>query len=331
MIENGMDKMKVINLIPLGTNQVSFYLALEEYLLSTIDEDIFFLWDIPSSIVIGRNQLMQSEVNVPYVKAHNIPVYRRPSGGGAIYADNNCFMYSYLSKERNKDVLYQVFLNKLSDALKELAIEVVFSGRNDLLFNGKKFSGTAILQTQNGSILHGTFLYDTDLKVLVEALTVDQEKIQSKGIKSVYERVINLKPYLSLSKSELMVYLNNYFKTSVYELSADEVNLVKAIELKYLAKEWIEGNNPPFTLRKKLRFSYGMIESFLDIKKGKIISFQLKGDFFEKKSINHLCNLFLNQNYDVKVFENILTKSPFSDFIEGAKNEDLLLLIMEDT
>ena len=321
--------MKVINLKALGQNQISFYLALEEYLLDNLTEDIFFLWDIPSSIVIGRNQLLYSEVNLQFAKAKNVPIYRRPSGGGSIFADENCFMYSFLSQEYNRDLLYQKFLTKLFEALKNLGLDITFSGRNDLLFLGKKFSGTAVLQTSKGSVLHGTFLYDTDIALLVEALTVDPDKIISKGIKSVSERVINLKPYLKLSKYELMEYLNNFFATFTYELTSEEVQKVKTLEQKYLDPAWIEGKNPPFTVKVSQRFAYGKVETFVYVKKNVIESLTITGDFFEKRPILEFSEQFKNVPFSESAISEVLNKHSFSDYIEGATNDDIRSLLLE--
>jgi len=321
--------VKVIDLKALGKNRISFYLALEEYLLGDLTEDLFFLWDIPSSIVIGRNQLLYGEVNLPFVRAHNIPVYRRPSGGGAIFADENCFMYSFLSREYNRETLNQKFLSKLSEALKNLGLDITFSGRNDLLFMGKKFSGTAILQTPKGSILHGTFLYDTDIAMLVEALTVDPDKIISKGIKSVSERVINLKPYLKLSKYELMDYLNNFFADSFYRLTEEELLRVRQIEQKYLDPAWIEGKKPPFTVKTSRRFPYGKIEVFVNVRKNLIESLTIAGDFFEKRPIGEFTEHFRNIPFSETAVSEVLDKVSFGDFIEGSTNDDIRSLLSE--
>ena len=60
--------MKVIDLRKYGQNEISFYLALEELIVENFEEDVFFLWDIASSIVIGRHQLINSEVNLALLK-----------------------------------------------------------------------------------------------------------------------------------------------------------------------------------------------------------------------------------------------------------------------
>ena len=195
--------MKVYDLEKLGINKISFYLALEEYLLSK-DVEAFFVWRIDKSIIIGKHQLLEAEVNVDYALSLGAEIFRRPSGGGAIFADEGCFMYTFITKLRNKDEIYKKYLSYIKDALLKLGLNVTLSGRNDLLFNDKKFSGLALYETKDGACLHGTFLFDTNLENLVKCVTPSNEKLISKGIKSVSSRVINLKNYLKISKKEVI-------------------------------------------------------------------------------------------------------------------------------
>ncbi|HHU79997.1 MAG: lipoate--protein ligase [Bacilli bacterium] len=322
--------MKVIDLRKYGQNEISFYLALEELIVENFEEDVFFLWDIASSIVIGRHQLINSEVNLAFTKKHNIKIYRRPSGGGAIFADEGCFMYTFVVSEHNYDSIYQKTLPLLMNVLRKLGLDVTFSGRNDLMFNNKKFSGTAILQTPNASVMHGTFLYDTDIAKLVEALTVDQSKILSKGIKSVSERVINLKPYLSLTKNQLMDYILENIGGELIELTDEQYQKTKVLEQKYLSDEWIQGKNPKFTFQNKKYFPFGNFGVYLLIKNNKINEVVFKGDFFEKKPLEDFYQHLIDREFDYDEIKKILEQYPLSDYIEKASNEHLLELLFEE-
>lgn len=322
--------MKVIDLRKYGQNEISFYLALEQVFLEDLEEDVFFLWDISPAIVIGRHQLINSEVNLAYTNKNGIKVYRRPSGGGAIFADEGCFMYSFVTKEYQYDTIYQKYLPMLLNVLKKLGLEVTFSGRNDLMFQNKKFSGTAIYQTSKASVIHGTFLYDTNIAHLVEALTVDQSKILSKGIKSVSERVINLKPYLSLSKYELMDYILENIEGEIVPLKEELYHKAKQIEPKFLTEEWIQGNNPNYTYRNKKYFPFGNFEVYLVIKNNKIKEVAFKGDFFEKKDLNEFYQHLIDTAFDYQAINKVLSSHPISDYIEKASNENLLELLFEE-
>ncbi|MFA6889639.1 MAG: lipoate protein ligase C-terminal domain-containing protein [Bacilli bacterium] len=314
----------------LGTNKISFYLALEQVLLSNLEDDVFFLWDISTSIVAGRHQLIPAEINQNYVNSHHIPVFRRPSGGGTIYADRGCFMYSFLTKERNREVIYQKYLTKFMNCLREIGLDVVLSGRNDLLFQGKKFSGTAIYQTNEGSILHGTFLYNTNLHHLVKVLTVDKTKMTSKGIRSVKERVINLKPYVGMSKNDLM--------DNLLHRMADEVNYpvenwlekITFYEDKFTSKEWIDGQNPKYSVQFKKRFSFGSIEAYVLLKGNQIQKLDFRGDFFVRQPLDFFYSQFHNQPFTLQGLMAVLLDHSVSDYIFDATNDDLISLFFQE-
>ena len=83
-----------------GARRLSFYLAMEEYVARHIDEDdLFFMWQVRPTVIFGRNQSLENEVNVDYCRANEIEMYRRKSGGGCVYADMGNVMLSYISKE----------------------------------------------------------------------------------------------------------------------------------------------------------------------------------------------------------------------------------------
>ena len=287
--------MKTLNLKALGKQDISFYLALETYLLPKLEEDLFFLWDLHKAVICGKNQLIPAEVNLEYTKKQGIKVFRRHTGGGAVYADEGCFMYTFLSKKRSKDEVYQEFLPLIKNALMKLGLEVEFSGRNDLLFKEKKFSGTAFLNNQYGSILHGTLMYDTSIENLVKSLTPDQDKLISKGISSVKQRVINLKDYLDLDIYSLMEHIYNFISSEEIFLNDLDLLEVKEIERKYLLPEFLE-INPPYTFRNKKRFSWGSVEVLWRLRRIIILVFNLRAISLLKRNLNEFYQFFIIKN-----------------------------------
>ena len=68
---------------------VAFYLAIEEYLAKTVvctgrEDELFFMWQVDSSVICGRNRILENEVNLDYCREHGIEVCRRKSGGGCV-------------------------------------------------------------------------------------------------------------------------------------------------------------------------------------------------------------------------------------------------------
>lgn len=315
-----------------GNLKPYFYFALEEYVLTHLlknDETYFFTWEI-HGVVIGKNQVIENEVNLTYLKEHQIDVYRRPTGGGCVYADHRNTMFSIITKRTNKEFTFKTYLSKIIDAMKLLNITIEFSGRNDLLFEGKKISGNAFLQNKYGMLMHGTFLYDCDLETMVRAITPSDEKLVSKGIDSVRSRVTNLKPYLNgLSQEQLIKHFENTMTYQTYELSDDEIKLITEMAKKYESKEWIYKKQPAYTKVLKKRLSGGLFEIKLDLEEGKIKNMAIQGDFFDTKSLAPFEKLFNNQTYDRQTIDQILLSEQIENYILDAKTDELRALLYE--
>ena len=309
-----------------------FYFALEEYILTKLlkdDETYFFTWEI-QGVVIGKNQVIENEVNLQYLKEHHINVYRRPTGGGCVYADHRNTMFSIITKRANKEFTFKTYLSKIIDAMKLLDVNIEFSGRNDLLFEGKKISGNAFLQNKYGMLMHGTFLYDCDLETMVRAITPSDEKLVSKGIDSVRSRVTNLKPYLKgLSQEQLIKHFENTLTNQTYHLSNEEVEIIKDMAKKYESKDWIYKKQPAYTKVLKKRIPGGLFEIKLDLDEGIIKNIAIQGDFFDKQSLHVFQEAFNHQPYQSDVIEKILRQHDISDYILDADNESFKALLTE--
>ena len=188
----------------LGTSYDPWYnLAVEEYLLEQLSDDqiILYLWQNDNTVVIGRNQNPWQECKINDLEAEGGRLARRLSGGGAVFHDLGNLNYTLLfPKDRyNLDEQLTIVLNALSN----LGIAAEFSGRNDIVYQGKKISGTAFYYGPKGAYIHGTILIDSNLNNLTSMLKVSAEKIKSKGIDSIRSRVMNLievKPQLTVSQ-----------------------------------------------------------------------------------------------------------------------------------
>lgn len=302
-----------------------FYFALEEYLLNEKlkeGETYFFTWEI-HGVVIGKNQVIENEVNLDFLRENNIDVYRRPTGGGCVYADHRNTMFSIITKKTNKNFSFKTYLSKIIDSMKLLNIHIEFSGRNDLLFDGKKISGNAFLQNKHGMLMHGTFLYDCDLETMVRAITPSDEKLVSKGVDSVRSRVTNLKPYLSgMSQEQLIKHFENTLTNETYELTDDEIAKVKEMAKKYESKDWIYKKQPPHTKTLKKRIKGGLIEVMIDLHDGLIENFKILGDFFDTNPLETFEKNFIGKEFTKKTIDQIFEDNDIDDYIlDIDKNE----------
>ena len=286
-----------------------FNLALEEYLLENAkdNEIIFYLWQNANTVVIGSNQNPWKECNIEALNNEEGKLARRLSGGGAVYHDMGNLNFTFITSKDNFNIEKQ--LSVIIDAVGKFNVEALFSGRNDIEVEGKKFSGNAFYYGEENSYHHGTLLLDVDKSKLSRYLQVSKEKIQSKGIDSVKSRVVNLKELNSdIDISSLKKALVESFK-KIYNLNAEEFiaeeekfNEIKELYKKYSSWQWIYGETPIFNIKYEKRLSFGSIDINLNVSKGTInevkvysdalktslpyaIEKALKGINFEKASV----------------------------------------------
>ncbi len=207
--------------------------------------------------------------------------------------------------------------------MKLLNVHIEFSGRNDLLFDGKKISGNAFLQNKHGMLMHGTFLYDCDLETMVRAITPSDEKLVSKGVDSVRSRVTNLKPYLSgMSQEQLIKHFENTLTNETYELTDEEIAKVKEMAKKYESKDWIYKKQPPHTKTLKKRIKGGLMEVMIDLHDGLIENFKILGDFFDTNPLERFEKNFIGKEFTKKTIDQIFENNDIDDYIlDIDKNE----------
>lgn len=223
--------MKYLTLPDRCERPLSFYLAMEEYAARRMDDDeLFFMWQVEPSVIFGRHQVLENEVNTDYCRQHGIRLFRRKSGGGCVYADRDNLMLSFITREENVNLTFNKFVNMLLLVLRKLGVNAVGTTHNDVMIGDSKVSGTAFYHLPGASIVHGTLLYDTNMEHMVHAITPSREKLQSKGIQSVRQRITLLKDYVPLTLEELKAFIRTTLCEGERVLSASEVADIEALE-----------------------------------------------------------------------------------------------------
>lgn len=271
------------------TKKLSFFLAMEEYVARNVNtaDDCFFMWQVEPSVIFGRNQLIESEVNLDYCHQHHINTFRRKSGGGCVYADMNNIMFSYITRSENVAYTFERYIDMVVEMLRSLGIDATTSGRNDILIADRKVSGNAFYHIPHHSIVHGTMLYDTDMQNMVATLTPSDDKLISKGIKSVRQRIALLKDYINLDIEQFKTYTKHFLCQSELTLTPEDVVAIEDIEKEYLSPDFIMGNNPRYTKVNKMRIeSVGELEARLEIRNNIIKAINILGDYFLLEDIN---------------------------------------------
>lgn len=169
------------------------YLALETRMVKTVQEPTLFTWIVPPTVIYGRHQIKEQEVNEPYCQAHGIAVVQRQSGGGCVYADSGNLMVSFVSPSTHSQEVFEDFMKFLSGALNQLGYEAVTTSHNDVMVGDRKVSGTACYTTPTGTVVHASILYDVNIDALEKAITPSAAKLEKHAVSSVRQRVRNLR------------------------------------------------------------------------------------------------------------------------------------------
>ncbi|MBQ2360343.1 MAG: lipoate--protein ligase [Prevotella sp.] len=315
------------------TRRLSFYLAMEEYVARHLnhDDDCFFMWQVNPSVIFGRNQLIEKEVNIDYCKKHHIEMYRRKSGGGCVYADMSNVMFSYITRDENVNFTFNRYINLLVLVLFKMGIDAKANGRNDILIDGKKVSGNAFYHIPGHSIVHGTMLYDTNMENMVGSISPNNEKLISKGVESVRQRVALLKDYTNLSLDEFKAFAVQQLCNETQALTEQDIMEIENLEKEYLTHEFIYGHNPRYSIIRKHRLEgVGEFEIRIELKNEIIKQINMMGDYFLVGDIdNRLLLPLRNVPYTKESVEKALPNR-VDDIILNLDKKDLIEMIFND-
>lgn len=260
-------------------------LAVEEVLLSRVPADscILYLWQNDHTVVIGRNQNIWKECRVALLQEEGGKPARRLSGGGAVYHDLGNLNFTFLCPDAYYNVSKQ--LSVIQKAVSFAEIHAEFSGRNDLLADGKKFSGNAFYHSKGNAYHHGTLLIDSDMDKLQRYLSPPKAKLESKGIASVRSRVVNLKELSPALTCETMrSHMTQAFcqiygmPAEPFSLTAEDYNRIAELTARNADPKWLFEKQMAFSCCPEGRLSFGSVELRLFVEGGIIRDIQVYTD-----------------------------------------------------
>lgn len=311
-----------------------FNIASEEYLLHRFPtEDLFLLYVNAPSIIVGKFQNTLAEINLDYVEEKGIKVVRRMSGGGAVYHDLGNLNFSFHTLLGQNDFGdFSFFTKPVLNMLNTLGVPAELKGRNDLLVDGKKFSGNAKLARHGKMIQHGTILLNSEMEVLGEALKVNPLKFIDKATKSNRGRVTNLIDYLPKETTtetlkELLTaeIIKNNPEAKRYQLSLEDLaGIEQLMEEKYETWDWNFGFSPQYNFKKAIKIPAGFIEVHLDVVHGIIEKAKIFGDFFASMPIEDLEVQLIGKKHQTTDLENLFTSMDLTLFFGKVTAEEIL-------
>lgn len=321
--------------IPTNWSIPYYNMAFEEYVLENPDfsGDYVFFYIHEPSVIIGKHQNAAAEINMEYARTHNIYIARRLSGGGAVYHDGGNLNFSFIARRRaNQFVDFEPFTTPIITALASLGVSASLSGRNDLLIDGKKFSGNAQCLWREQVLSHGTLMLDVNVAEMLSVLTPNVLKLTSKAIESVRSRVANLNDYLPepMSAESLRSYLVSAFfpdgQIRERRLTATDI---AAVEEKVKSKFgcWSYNIAPALSYSnvKTRKFPAGLITAGFDVGRGAIERISFSGDFFVNRPLEILEQRLLG----VRIEEDALSRAiGIQDVIVGLSTADICELLL---
>jgi lipoic acid synthetase len=312
-------------------HECGFYFGLEEYLIKDFDfdDDIFLLWNVVPTVMIGRHQVTTLEIDQNYVNDNQIQVVRRNSGGGAVYTDKGCLQFSFITNNESHTDIFKDHVKHIVEAVNKLGLKAEFTGRNDILHEGRKFSGNAEFIHGDKMVIHGTILFESNMDHLIGSLTPDKAKLTKHAVTSVKSRVLNIGSLLDVNINDFYTHVVNEIKTTSMNVEELDLNKITAYSEKFYTDEWNYGKNPRFDFTKKVKLDAGNITFSLIIKNNKVNDLKITGDYFSLKKITDFENAFIGSEFSYDGFLKVLKKVKVKEYIYKLKTSEFLGVFFE--
>lgn len=325
-------------------------LAIEEFLTFHVEpsECILFLWQNKNTVVIGKNQNAWKECNVHKLEEDGGHLVRRLSGGGAVFHDLGNLNFTFCVREEDYDIERQ--MDVILQAVRNLGINAIKTGRNDITADGRKFSGNAFYKSRGYCYHHGTLLVDVDQEQMQKYLNVSVAKLRSKGVDSVRSRTVNLKelnpdltiPMLkeSLLKAFADVYSSVVASNAIFDSEAKTTRDVRPVsderldwkeirknEKKFVSKEWNYGRKIPFEHSMAHRFTWGEIEIKLHVTGGIVKDVIVFSDAMEQDISQQIRDSWIGCPYDLSELSTRLDAIQMDSEYEQTIKQDIGTLL----
>lgn len=271
-------------------------IAVEQYLFSQPPEGdvVLYLWANRRTVVVGQHQNPYAECNVGLLEADGGFLMRRRTGGGAVFHDLGNLNFSFVVPNELYDLSRQ--FSVLQRAVADYGLDTELSGRNDVLCQGRKFSGNAFSRGRLQRLHHGTILIRTDVGALQKYLKAKPAKLRRHGVDSHQGRVVNLcELNADITAEDIVPHLLHAFEQE-YGSVARHMDFgllaalpqVQQIAADFASPEWKYGRWQQFEAQKSAQFPWGGVELSLTVDEASstITSVRIASDCLQSEAID---------------------------------------------
>jgi lipoate-protein ligase A len=323
--------------LPVDSLDVRHNFALEYYLMTEKrpSEPVLLLWSTTPTVMLGKYQTAENELNRPFIDAHHIAAVRRLSGGGTIYTDQGGCQFTLITPDKDTAIDFSSGLSLITGALNQIGIKAQNDSRNDLVVDGRKVSGSAQYMINGFRLHHGSLLFDANMDWMAQALQVDPVKKQAKHINSVHQRTVNLieqKPNWTAQefKRKLEKALLNITGAQIGYLTAAEKNHLQKIAGQRFSETavWRSDNRKFDHVHKRYLTGIGVVSVAFNLDQEQHFSaIHLSGDFFSNINLQQFERSLIGKAYQQRVVTPIIEHQLQQSPIKGLQPEQLTELL----
>ena len=234
-----------------STTDAAVNLATEQWLQEQALPPVFFLYQNAPAVIVGKYQNVYAETDPAALRRDHVPVFRRCSGGGAVYHDagnfNLCFVETL---PPGTDLSHDRYVQPLVQALRALGIPADKQRSCDIGVGGDKVSGSAQCVHAGRTLHHCTLLFDTDLAALERYLRGNGGLV-SRAVASVRSPVTDLCRYYRGGREQFEAdLLRALFPQGMQplDLTAEQTEQIRRLaQEKYRTWAWNYAAGPAFT------------------------------------------------------------------------------------
>ncbi len=220
---------------------------------------------------IGFAQDMKKEIDLDYCKEHKIPYFRRETGGGTVYLDENQLFYQVIIRRDNPltpwhtEGFFRRFLKPVIRTLSTFGMKGRFVPINDLIVEDKKISGNGGGEIGECKVLIGNLLLDFDFEIMASILNVPNENFRDRVLESMKKNLTTIKseagdvpPLNDLRKSLILEYEKLMGPLEPATPSKEVFQLIKDLDKKLSEEKWLF-QRVPKTLERSIKIREGVM------------------------------------------------------------------------